>query len=483
MSYAMPRVIISGLSGGSGKTLISTGLARALTRKGYKVQTFKKGPDYIDTLWMSLASGYPPRNLDPYMTPPGLLPHLFESACKSNAEAPDIAIIEGNRGLFDGQDLSGSASTAELARQLGAPVILAMNCTKMTRTAAAVVMGLKNFEPGLNLAGVILNRVTRSRHRDIVKEAVESLAGVTVYGLLPKRAEGPFDERYSGLYGDEAVLGGTEAMERLDAIADFIEEHIDLEAVVALARSAPPLEVTKRPAGWGQAASAPTQRPRIGYVRDRALWFYYSENLEALEAAGAALVPLSLLDKSPWPALDGLYLGGGFPDDFAVALAEGEEKKAEVAALIKSGLPTYAEGAGFYYLARSINVSGVSYPMTGIFDLDLKLGKVPRGIGYVQAVVEKENPFHPKGSVINAHEFHYSDMNIPGALAAESVLKLNKGSGMFYAKGAPGRDGLLKYNCFISHMQVYAPGAPHWAEMFVKKALEGRCPSNTPQGD
>lgn len=486
MFYSMPRVVIAGLSGGSGKTLVSAGLARALSRKGYKVQTFKKGPDYIDTLWLSLASGYPPRNLDPYMTKPAMLPRLFADACKASSALPDIAIIEGNRGLFDGQDLSGSASTAEVARQLSAPVVLAMNCAKMTRTAAAIVMGMKAFEPDLNLAGVILNQVSRSRHRSIVKQAVEQLAGVNVLGLVPRRAEELFEERSCGLCAEEAALSGSKAMRRLDAIADFIEEHVDIAAIVALAESAPPLEI-KEDSGLaaqsgfaaqataassaGGAAARAGRKPRIGYVRDRALWFYYTENLEALRAAGADLVPLSLLGGT-WPALDALYLGGGFPGDFAAALAADEAKKAEVAALVRAGLPTYAEGPGFYYLTRSINIGGASYPMAGVFDFDLHLGKVPRGIGYVEAVVENSNPFHPVGSIIRAHEFHYTDIGVPGGLYSECVMRMNKGAGMFYAKGRPGRDGLLKHNCFISHMQVFAPGAPHWAVEFVKAALK-----------
>lgn len=472
MSYLMPRVVITGLSGGSGKTMLSTGLARALSRKGYKVQTFKKGPDYIDTLWMSLASGYPPRNLDPYMIEPGLLSHLFENACKCNATPPDIAIIEGNRGLFDGQDLSGSTSTAELARQLSAPIVLTMNCSKMTRTAAAIVMGLKNFEPDLNLAGVVLNRVSRSRHRSIVKQAVEELAKVPVLGLLPRRAESPFEERYSGLYGDEAALAGAAAYERINMIADFVEEHVNLESIIRLAQSAPPLEVKVRPSGWGERITLPKRKPRIGYVRDLVLWFYYTENLEALKAAGAELVALSLLDTKPWPELDGLYLGGGFPDDFASRLADNRDKKDEVSRLIRSGLPTYAEGPGFYYLARSLNLDGASYPMTGIFDFDLNLGKVPRGIGYIQAVVERPNPFHPVGSILNAHEFHYTDIGLPSDLSASALMQLNKGNGMFYAKGEAGRDGLLAHNCFIAHMQVFAPGVPHWAPAFVSAAAK-----------
>ncbi len=536
MSYVMPRVVISGLSGGSGKTIISTGLSRAFSRRGYKVQAFKKGPDYIDTLWLSLATGYPPRNLDPFMTPTGLLPQLFQQACAASQAAPDLVIIEGNRGLFDGQDLAGSCSTAELARQLSAPVLLAMNCTKMTRTAAALALGCKNFEPDLNLAGVILNRASRSRHRALVKEAVETLAGLPVLGMLPRLEEAPFDERYSGLYGDEAAIAGSAAHARLDKIADFIEEHINLDEVLRIARSAPPLQVNghytphlQANAGYasplqansGYAASlqatagsakflqtnAPSpgffsqhvetsqfsaqaalakidgSRPRIGYVRDSILWFYYTENLEALRAAGADLIPLSLVGGTPWPRLDGLYLGGGFPDDFAAELSANIARRAEVTALVESGLPTYAEGSGFYYLARSLKVHDQEYPMCGIFDFSVSLGKVPQGIGYVQAQIERSNPFHPVGRSIRAHEFHYTNTGLPPALAEATLMRMDKGFGLIRTSGHSGRDGLLKHNCFISHLQLYAPGAPHWAPNFVKAAVTwadtGRCDAIT----
>lgn len=473
MSYMMPRVVVAGLSGGSGKTIISVGLARALARRGLHVQAFKKGPDYIDTLWLSLASGRKPYNLDPFMVDPALLPHLFASSCINNAPAPDIAIIEGNRGLFDGQDLTGSCSTAELARRLAAPVILSVNCTKMTRTAAALVLGCKNFEPDLNLAGVILNRASRARHRAIVKEAVETLAKTPVIGLVPQRAQDLFDERHSGLYGNEAVLGGAGALARIDAIADFVEEHIDIDAVMHIARAAPPLEFSApHPAAASSAAAK--RKPRIGYVRDLAFWFYYTENLEALERAGAELVQLSLLDESIWPELDGLYLGGGFPGDFAAQLSGNEVRKNQLASLIKSGLPTYAEGTGFYYLASKLNVGGVDYPMSGIFDLTITLGKVPQGIGYVQALVEKPNPFHPVGSRIKAHEFHYSNIGLPEELGKNTLMLMEKGTGLLWSRGSRGRDGLLAYNCFASHMQVFAPGLPCWADNFVKAALNWR---------
>ncbi|MDL2314478.1 cobyrinate a,c-diamide synthase [Desulfovibrio sp. OttesenSCG-928-C14] len=472
MPYTMPRIVVSALSGGSGKTMLSVGLARALTRRGLRVQCFKKGPDYIDTLWASLASGLPPRNLDPFMSPPGSLPRIFRSACQNLSPAPDLAIIEGNRGLFDGLDLAGSCSTAELARQLGAPVLLAVNCTKMTRTTAALVKGCKDFEEDLNIGGVVLNQVTRGRHRAIVTEAVEILAATPVLGVVPRLPVPPFEERYSGLLAGEALRAGPESFARLDDLADLIEASVDLDAVLAMARSAPPLELPDfAPCSGPSPASAPGRaaRPRIGYARDQALWFYYTENLEALEAAGAELVPVALLCGADWPDLDGLYLGGGTPEDYLAELAAGAGRKELLRAMVERGQPVYAEGGALYYLGREVRKGGASYPMAGIFDYSVEITPAPQGLGYVQGRVEAPNPYHPAGAALRAHEFNYARLTMPESLLASALIRLDKGLGLGRAQGA-NWDGLLKNNCYASSLQVYAPGAPDWAANFVRLA-------------
>lgn len=475
MSQLMPRVVIAGLSGGSGKTMISVGLARAFANRGLRVQTFKKGPDYIDTLWLSLAGGLPPRNLEPFLTPGGQLPYMFEQAWL--AGTPDLAIIEGNRGFYDGQDINGSCSTAEVARQLDAPVVLAMNSGKMTRTAAAVVFGLKHFERDVNLAGVIFNQASRNRHRRMLTDSVEQLTGTPVFGSLPRLEYPPLEERRNGLMAEEAVLQLPGAFERLDELAALVEEHLDLDGILRLARSAPPLSVPVRPGSDAESeAEQDAQpehtgpRPRIGYVRDAALWFYYTENLEALERAGADLVPVSILEDAPWPDLHGLYMGGGLPEDYAITLSGNQTVQQTLKNLVANGLPVYAEGSGIYFLANEIKVGGVAYPMCGVFDVSLEIGEKPRGIGYVEAAARVPNPFHMLEQPIRGHEFHYCRLGGEKIISGGAVLSMTRGTGLDAVGDRPGQDGMLMSNCLGSLMQIYAPGAPWWAPNFVKAA-------------
>ena len=236
-SITAPRLVVSGLSGGGGKTLLSLGLARALTLRGLRVKPCKKGPDYIDAAWLGLASGRTPTNLDPFFLTDARLRALF---CTSFGDA-DLAIIEGNRGLYDGRDVQGSCSTATLARALGAPVLLTLTVTKMTRTAAAVIAGLAHFEP-VNLAGVVLNRVASSRHAALIRQSIETYTGIPVLGEIPRLAENPIPERHMGLVSmhDETpdALGRASLLAALDSLAGLIERHMDIDAALRLARFA-----------------------------------------------------------------------------------------------------------------------------------------------------------------------------------------------------------------------------------------------------
>jgi cobyrinic acid a,c-diamide synthase len=512
----IPRIIISGLSGGAGKTMVSLGLARALLRSGQRVRAFKKGPDYIDAAWLALAARSPQANLDPFFLSAPALRRLFQQG----AGGFDIALIEGNRGLFDGLDLRGSCSTAELARLLLAPVLLVLDCSKMTRTVAALVSGCLHFEQGLHIGGVILNRTGNPRHHAMARRAVEELAGVPVFGALPRRPSPFIRERHMGLAGlDEYAR----ADENLDALADFMGDHVDLAAVARLAASAPALpedaadggaeadhapelsagDVGRRltpslesetPASGRELRSVPHagikagEGPCIGYVHDAAFWFYYEENLAALRAAGATLLPLSLLDgerregdgagedAGVWDRLDGLYIGGGQPELYARELSGNSFLRETAAALARSGLPIYAECGGFMYLAGELRLNGENFPMAGVFPLCVELLSRPQGLGYVEAEVVTPNPYHPLGTHFRGHEFHFSrclplrDGASPGAgaLSADGhVLHLHRGRGMCSSPDQEGFDGLLFHNTFAAYTHVYAPALPHWAGNFV----------------
>jgi len=464
-----PRIILAGLSGGSGKTFVSVGLCRALSRRGLTVAPFKKGPDYIDASWLGHAARHTACNLDPFLLPRETIAALFQE----KARAADISVIEGNRGLFDGKDREGTCSTAELARQLEAPVILVLDATMMTRTAAAIVAGCRSFEPGMNLAGVILNRTAGERHRKILKDCIESLAGVPVLGSLPKMTDNPIPERHMGLVSDQEHAGREAA---LDAISEVVERWVDVDRLVEVAKNAS----EPAPAGavpW-PVRTVTGEGPVIGYVFDAALWFYYPENLEALERAGARLVKLSLLSAEPWPELDGLYLGGGFPETQAAELSANHVIRAYVRSLAAEGLPIYAECGGFMYLCEGLHLTeqgrDMWHPLAGVFPVSTRLCARPQGLGYVEAQVVAENPFHPLGKRIIGHEFHYSACTEPSRPAdmPAFALKMLRGHGM-----VDGSDGLYLGRTFAAYSHIHALGTPHWAPSFVRAAQayrEGR---------
>lgn len=484
-SLSLPRLCVSAVSGGGGKTLLSLGLARCWREAGRRVQPFKKGPDYIDAAWLTQAAGRAACNLDPFFLDGARLRLLLATAAGyGNAadEAPneanraDVALIEGNRGLFDGLDVNGSCSTAELARRLACPVILSLNCTKMTRTAAAVVAGLTHFEPGVRVAGVVLGQTASSRHESIVRQAIERHTDVPVLGCLPRQRRNPLPERHMGLATPDGDAFRAETDALLAGLAALVREHVDVDAVLAVARSAPALDMALPPdcagpedALYGPAVMperAPAARPVIGYVHDAAFWFYYPENLEALRRAGARLLAVSLLDDAPWPELDGLYLGGGFPEDFAAQLAASPRVR-ELAELAADGLPVYAECGGFMVLAEAIERDGRRHAMSGVFPVTARFCPRPQGLGYVEADVCADNPYFPAGIRLRGHEFHYSRCEAAGGATPSCALRLTKGTGM-----GGGRDGLVRGRVWAAYTHIFAPAVPQWAVRFA--ALAGR---------
>lgn len=453
-----PRLVISGLAGGSGKTLVSLGLSRLFTRRGLAVQACKKGPDYIDYAWLSLAAKHPAACLDPYFLDDARLLRQFCRVCTRRAS--DLAVIEGNRGLFDGRDVEGSCSTAHVARLLKAPVVLTMNCAKMTRTAAAIVSGMANFEPDLHLAGVILNNVAGERHGSMLRRAVESYTDIPVLGILPRLRNNPLPERHMGLSLNTA---DEETHAVLDALADILEEHTDADLFLSLARTAP--DLPDLPATEHPDSPSPAIRPRIGYVRDKAMWFYYEENLDALRDAGADLIRLSLFDDAPWPELDGLYLGGGYPELFADEISASPHL-ADIRTLSLSNRPVYAECGGFMLLCDALLLDDGPRPMAGLLPARPRFFRRPQGLGYVTAAVVSDNPFHPAGSTWRGHEFHYSRCEWPEGPKPDCCLRLAPGTGM-YETGGVHYDGLLTHRTFACWTHLFAPAVPHWAENFV----------------
>lgn len=473
--FRLPRLVVSALAGGGGKTLLSLGLAGALRRRGIGVVPFKKGPDYIDAAWLSAAAGRPASNLDPFFLSPGRLRSLFVHACRRALPAAcasgegGLALVEGNRGLFDGMDVEGSCSTSCLARDLAAPVLVSLNATKMTRTAAALVQGIMGFEQGLSFAGVVLGQVGRARHASYLRASIERYTDMRVLGALPRLPRNPLPERHMGI---SSLLGdrlSDNAQQALESLATLVSENVDVDAVVACARSCGDLAGV--PPFWpGEPVRLPDP-PAIGYVRDASLWFYYRENLEALERAGARLVRLSFLEGGPWPfegpdALDGLYLGGGFPEDYLDRLSRSPQL-AELARQARGGFPVYAECGGLMVLSRAIVAKGRRWPMAGVLPVEVEIMDRPQGLGYVEAEVLGDNPYHPKGARLHGHEFHYS--RVSGGAPAATLLGLARGVGM-----GGGHDALLAGSTWGSYTHIFAPAVPGWAPRLVAMALARR---------
>jgi cobyrinic acid a,c-diamide synthase len=450
MHLSTPRLIVAGLAGDSGKTLVALGLARALARRGRAVAPFKKGPDYIDAAWLGAAVGGVGRNLDTFFMPPEAIGEALR-----RGTGADLMLVEGNRGLHDGFDTSGSHSTAELAKLLRAPVILVVDVTKMTRTAAALVIGCQALDPRVTVAGVVLNRVATARQERVIRGALEEISAPPVLGALPRLQGDPLPGRHLGLV---TAAEHPRREEALDRAAEAVEAHLDLDALLEVAATAPPLEFPDR------APVAPGSRVRVGVFRDAAFSFYYPENLEALEEAGAELVAISPLSDRSLPAVDALYLGGGFPEVHAERLAGNRPIRDAVRSAVQRGVPVYAECGGLMYLARELVVEGTTFPMAGALDLVLTQTPRPQGHGYVVARVDRPNPFFAEDACLRGHEFHYSRVD-GGDDRTRTVLQLERGQGV-----ENGRDGVVTGRVFASYLHLHALGTPAWAPSLLAQA-------------
>ena len=455
MVFQKPRLVIAALRGGSGKTIVSLGLAAALRiRRGLRLIPFKKGPDYIDAGWLALAAGHPCYNLDPFLMKPDELLHSFVH----RSERGDLCLIEGNRGLYDGVDVQGSFSTAELAKFLRAPVILVLDATKATRTVAALVLGCVRFDPDVNIAGVVLNQVAGKRHEQILRGSIERYCGIPVMGVVPREKHDFFPERHLGLVPPQESVDAEASM---NFAARKIGDALDLDALLAVAESAGPLG---RPVSTEKRA-LPTGEPVvIGVVRDSAFQFYYPENLEALKDNGAVIREISSFDDAPLNEVDALYIGGGFPETHLEVLAGNHGFRESLRREIEAGLPVYAECGGLMFLCRAIAHRQSFYPMVGVFPFDVELEAKPQGHGYTVMECVGENPYFPKGTEIRGHEFHYS--RIVGADAAYPyIFHLTKGHGI-----VAGRDGMCYKNVLASYSHIHAVGNERWAEALVRAA-------------
>lgn len=462
MQSVIPRIVTAALRGGAGKTLITVGIIAALKRRGMCVGAFKKGPDYIDAGWLGLAAQEPCYNLDTYL----FEQEVARASFLRRSAGKQISVVEGNRGLFDGVDSEGSYSTAELAKLLRAPVVLIVDATKMTRTAAALVLGCRELDKDLDIAAVILNRVAGPRHDRVLREAIEKAVSVPVIGSVRKLALRNFPQRHLGLLPLHEHPG---ARQFIHDAADVVEASIDMDGLVTLASRAESMEPPDAHRLTEPRPNTVMHPVRIGIVKDSAFQFYYPENLEALQDAGAELVEVSALVREPLPEVDALYIGGGFPETHAEQLADNDVFKRSILAEARKGLPIYAECGGLMYLSRNLRIDEKTYPMVGVFPMDTALERKPQGLGYIRVEVTGPNPFYQRGAVLSGHEFHYSSAHEMDTRATACAFNVLRGHGI---DGS--RDGVSFMNALGTYVHLHALGEPRWADGMLRSALEFR---------
>jgi cobyrinic acid a,c-diamide synthase len=398
---SVPRIVIAGTHSGVGKTTVATGIMAALHRRGLRVRGFKVGPDFIDPTFHHAATGRPSHNLDGWMLSHETNLKIFARAI----DHADVAVIEGVMGLFDGKgspSLAGSLSgtTAEMAIWLDAAVVLVLDASAMAGSAAAIVHGFDTLIPKLRLSAVVCNKVASDKHYGYVRDAITAHCSPALLGYLPRDASFSIPERHLGLHlAHETLTDG-----RLSGLAEWIELHLDLDRL---------LELSARPKTPLTPPTAPARKPqrvRIGIARDAAFCFYYHENLELLRTLGAELIDFSpVTDCTLPPDLDGIYLGGGYPELHAEALSANEPMRAAIAEFAAEDAPVYAECGGFMYLTQAIvDVSGRSWPMTGIFPTSARMQKRLVKLGYIEVENCEADGWLPPGERARGHEFRYS---------------------------------------------------------------------------
>jgi cobyrinic acid a,c-diamide synthase len=458
----MNRLFISAAHKSSGKTTVCIGLCAALAARGEVVQPFKKGPDYIDPLWLGLAAGRPCYNLDAYL----MGAEEIRAQVAGRMRGATLGIVEGNKGLYDGLDLHGSNSNAAMAALLGTPVVLVIDARGMTRGIAPLILGYQAFDRNIRIAGVILNQLGGPRHEAKLRAVIEHYTGVPVLGAVQHDERMTIVERHLGLVPSNEAEG---ARSRISEIAAHIAAQVDLDRVLAIAREAPPLpagEPARGAAAMPPAAGAAGGPPvRIGIARDAAFGFYYPGDLDALRAAGAELVSFDALHAEHLPPVDGVFIGGGFPETHMEALAANTSLRRELHDAIEAGLPAYAECGGLMYLARGIEWNGRAAPMVGVIPADIVMHSRPVGRGYVHLRETGHGLWPPppaaQAPLIRAHEFHYSSVeNL--APDVEFAYAVERGHGI------DGRhDGIVHKNLLASFAHLRDVAGNPWARRFV----------------
>lgn len=444
-SSLLSAVVIAGTHSGVGKTSVTLGLIGALTQRGLTVQPFKVGPDFIDPLHHTHVAGRTSRNLDGWMLDPKT---NLERFTRATADA-DVAVIEGVMGLFDGSEGgSNRGSSAEMAKLLGLPVVLVVDAGAMARSAAALIHGFSAFDPDLRIAGVILNNVGGEAHADMIREAVAG--SVPILGAIPRVPDLVVPERHLGLHLPHEARQGY-----AQTLTSLVDAHIDIDALLQagrLARPAPP--PLRKP-------SPP--RARVGIARDEAFCFYYAENLELLQQAGAELVEFSPIRDTLPDDLDGIYIGGGYPELHAAGLAANQSAVKAIRDFCKRGGPVYAECGGLIYLGQTLQLDGSSYELCGALPLNTRM---PAGLHIAYVEVNTTGGLFGQGHAARGHLFHHSE--IAGGPAVDRCYRVRT------SRGERSWEGYYARNVLASYIHLHFDSAPELPAAFVAQCVSRR---------
>ncbi|OOY52934.1 cobyrinate a,c-diamide synthase [Solemya velum gill symbiont] len=450
----MAHFYLSAAHKSSGKTTLSIGLCAALAARGLNVQPFKKGPDYIDPLWLSAAAGSPCSSLDLHVEPRDAVYKRFQQ----RIHGADIGVIEGNKGLFDGLSLDGSDSNAAVAKLVDAPVILVIDTRGMTRGIAPLLQGYVGFDQELTIAGVILNQVGGARHEGKLRAAVETYTNIPVIGAIPRDQRLSIDERHLGLMPSNEHQA---AQQKIESIREVIESYADLDKIIEIASS------TAAPAPQEQPAEAVVEAGSIdvtiGVAKDAAFGFYYAEDLQAFHTAGANIEYFDTINDKSLPDVDALFIGGGFPESAMQELEANESMRAAISDFIESGKPAYAECGGLMYLCRSLKWQDKQCRMVGVIDADVVMHERPQGRGYVSVEETAQHPWakDEQAATVAAHEFHYSRLE---NLRQDYLFAYEVRRGY----GINGKsDGLIHKNLLASYTHLRDVAGSHWVRRFV----------------
>ncbi|MDY9924116.1 Ni-sirohydrochlorin a,c-diamide synthase [Methanobacterium sp.] len=445
------RLVLAGTGSAVGKTTISTGIMKALSHE-QEVQPYKAGPDYIDTTYHTMATGNVSRNLDSFFMSDGQIREAFERGLKiSNSK---IGVIEGVRGLYEGISPTGDVgNTASIAKALNAPVVLILNSRSLVKSAAAIVIGFKTLDPTIRIEGVILNLVKNRKHYLKTKEAVEKLADTPVIGGIPRDDAISVEQRHLGLV---PAVERENIKRNIEDWGRVMEENIDLDALVNIMKGAGKLPEGREPLFQQEN----TRKVKIGIARDEVFTFYYQDNLEALESNNAKLVYFSPLHDAEVPDVDGIYIGGGYPEIFARELEANQSMRKSVEKFHQEGRPIYAECGGLMYLTRSIN----QHQMCDVFGYHSHMTKKPQALSYVIARAEHDNIIIPEGETFHGHEFHYSKLELEGQ-KPKFAFNILRGRGV-----VDSMDGLMSKNTLASYVHTHVAACPTFASRLVKTA-------------